>query len=178
MLKLLISLVIIISNLSSTDFSKCTVDYEVMELIAIAEKHKNKEVGYPYLISFNDSLEYSKLLKNHNFKKLDNRTLDCYSINNCTLILDNLISLGITNLDLGPYQFHYKSHKSNKLEEYFILEKSYMKACNFLEKLIKKYGNSYETLAKYHSSTEKFNKNYQNILIDILQNKQKKEQNL
>ena len=47
-----------------------------------------------------------------------------------------------------------------KLDEYFNHKKAYIKACRIIERLIKKFGMSADTVARYHSSTKKYRRRY------------------
>ena len=89
---------------------KCSLSYDLMEVIAKVEGSPKRDVGYPFIISFNNPVKYKKVLKGMNFKSINNRTLDCKSKNNCVSILSELEKKGIKNLDLGAFQMNYIYH--------------------------------------------------------------------
>lgn len=170
---LIIFILLVKINLFAEQYSqiKCGIDYSVMELIAKAERSAKRDIGYPYLISFNKGIKYEPYLENYKYIRLDSRSIDCLSIDNCESILNNLLRKGVSNLDLGAFQLNYIHHKL-PLRKYFHLESSYQKACSFIEDLVSRYGYSWETIARYHSSTEEFNWNYRVILANLIASKE------
>lgn len=154
------------SKISATEIT-CSLSYDLMEVIATVERSPKRPVGYPFLISFNESVNYKKVLSSYDFIYIDSRTLDCKNRNNCIKILNYLEENNINNLDLGAFQLNYVHHKFNK-KEYFTLENSYQRACSFLETLIKVHGYSWETIARYHSSTPSRNLIYQKLIADVI----------
>lgn len=166
-IKMLLILFFCFSQKISANEIKCSLSYDLMEIIATVERHHKRPVGYPFLISFNESVDYKKILTLHDFIYIDNRTLDCKNRNNCVKILNYLVSKKIEDLDLGAFQLNYVYHKFNK-NEYFTLENSYQRACNFLEGLVKKHGYSWQTIARYHSSTPSHNLKYQKLIADVI----------
>jgi hypothetical protein len=152
----------IVSNLYSKE---CKVPHEIMYAIASVESHEKKEIGYPYLISFNDINDYKKIsyiLDDFKFTSMrDNRTIDCLSESNCIAIADRLILNGIENIDMGAYQICYYWNKNIKLNIAFNLIKSYLFACNKVYSHIKeKNDDSISTIARYHSKTPSLNQAY------------------
>lgn len=146
------------SNISS---NTCSVPNKVIEAIAKIERHAKRPIGYPYIIAFNSQDEAS-IVKTSLGKDLflDWRTIDCKNETLCVKILSYIThEHKFNNLDLGSFQINYKYHQM-PVEQYFSFEKSYFKACGFLEKLIQKNGYSWETIARYHSSTPQFNYAY------------------
>jgi len=153
----------------NTYLFSCPVSHEILYLIASAERSEKREIGYPYLISFNNEKEKKQAKKIANFTWIDNRTVDCLNTENCTQALSFLLKNKIKNLDLGPYQLNYKYQKL-ELNDYFNIKQSYIYACNLIYNNIKKYGYSWDTIAKYHSHTKK----YKEIYLKILSRKIKK----
>jgi len=141
----------------------CPVNHEILYLIASVERSKKRELGYPYLISFNSKKEKKQAKKIAKFIWIDNRTVDCLDAQNCTQALSFLLENKIINLDIGPYQLNYKYHKL-KLSDYFNVKQSYIYACNLIYNNIKKYGYSWDTIAKYHSYTKKHKEKYLKLL--------------
>ena len=146
---------------------KCGLSYDLMEVIAKVEGTSKREVGYPYIISFNNPIDYKEVLKGKDFKYINSRTLDCKNLSNCVNILKTLENKKIRNLDLGAFQMNYIYHKFDR-KEYFILERSYERACSFLESLIAKHGYSWETVARYHSATPAHNLKYRKKISKVL----------
>lgn len=149
----------------------CGLDYSLMELIAKAERSTKRDVGYPYVISFNNGVIYESYLTRSHYKRLDARSIDCLGIDNCVVILNDLIRQGVVNLDLGAFQLNYLYQKL-PAKQYFHLESSYEKACSIIEELVSRYGYSWHTIARYHSSTDKHNINYRKILANIIATKE------
>ena len=166
-LRILFIILIIYSNKISANEIKCGLSYDLMEIIATIERHHERAIGYPYLISFNESIDYKNILRGYEFISIDSRTLDCKNRNTCVKILNFLDFKGIKNLDLGAFQVNYVYHKFDK-NEYFILENSYQRACTYLESLIQKHGYSWQTIARYHSSTPYFNLKYQEEIAKVI----------
>ena len=168
--EMIIRKAILLSIFISCAFAQCPISYEVLYSIATAESHPKRKVGYPFIISFNnkrDFASFEKSYKKGDYIKLDNRSLDCKNQVKCKEILSHLIKQGATNLDLGAFGFNYRYVTSKDLGFYFRLKDSYLKACDILVNLKEKYGWSLETIAKYHSSTQKYNQRYQNKLLQI-----------
>jgi len=155
-------LFVLISNINL--FAKeCSLSYSTMYLIAMNERATEKEIGYPYLISFNkkkDAQEAKKIYKELFF---NSRTLDCKNADSCTKILSSLLDNGSDNLDLGAFQINYHFHKI-PISHYFKIDKSYSKSCEIAEKFIDKNNVTFEDLARYHSSTKKYNARYARAL--------------
>lgn len=147
----------------------CEVDYSLMHAIAKNERSIKREVGYPFLISFNNKKDVKtsnnvKILDNA--EKLNSRSFDCYSKKNCSMILGELIENQIVNIDLGAFQLNYRYWKKGmKNEDFFDIEQSYIKACSILSNLIDRHGYSWDTIARYHSSTDKHKNKYLKSLI-------------
>lgn len=149
----------------------CGIDYSLMELIAKAERSSKRDVGYPYLISFNNGISYERYLNHSNYKKLDARSIDCLNMDNCVVVLNNLVRQGVLNLDLGAFQLNYLYHRI-PTRQYFHLESSYEKACSIIEDLVSRFGYSWHTIARYHSSTDEHNVKYRRILANIIATKE------
>ncbi|PCI30929.1 MAG: hypothetical protein COB67_00295 [SAR324 cluster bacterium] len=167
-LSVILKIILSVNLYSSMEFvNECSVEYPLMLSLATQERHPAKEIGYPYLISIN--LSNDKLLAKKNVTKnywLDKRTIDCKNSENCVKIYKKLYSLGIKNVDLGAYQINPKFHK-HKESDYFMLDKSYIIACKFIESLNKELGWSWETIASYHSRTPNLNNAYKKRIQKI-----------
>jgi len=164
---LIISVVMLTSNLfaSSAYIGNCNLHYDLLRTIAQVEKHPKRDVGYPFLISFNSQDEQTtNLLKKFQFIRLDRRTIDCKNQTNCTNIVKTLIKNNKKNIDLGAFQICYRFHKMNNIKEYFSLKQSYLKACSILEHLIKRKGYSWDTISMYHSYTTKHKQKYLKLI--------------
>jgi hypothetical protein len=146
----------------------CPFDYGLLRLIATAERHAKRDIGYPYLISFNNPEDSGQITPDiYNYIKLDNRTIDCLNYENCIHIANTLLEKQIYNIDFGGFQLNYRF---NKIETnlFFEIEGSYRRACNNLVTLVNNYGYSWETIAKYHSFTKKHNIKYQVLLKNLI----------
>ena len=141
----------------------CKIDNKIMYSILKNEAYSQKDVGYPYIISFNDVSD-QLMIKKTKLKQymINPRNLDCQNKEFCEKVLKALVKNNITNVDLGPYQIHYKSHyKTVPISTFFDLQKSYIFACNYVKTKIKKYGFNWYAIASYHSETPKYNAKYQ-----------------
>jgi len=145
-------------------FAKAKVDNDILISILIAEKQKEKPIGYQYLISFNNKREARQIKKQIPKYFLDNRTIDCKNTKICTYLTKELWKIGIRNLDLGAFQINSKLHKM-KPENYFKLSTSVTFAKAYVKKMIKKYGYNWYSIASYHSQTPDLNYKYQKKLI-------------
>lgn len=168
--KIFFALLLSITILNAFDTSSCSVDNRIMYAIAKMEGHPKKNVGYPYLISFNIKSEASLIKQNHKFKKffLDRRSIDCKNKETCVNILKFLTQNKIKNIDLGAFSLNYKFFKMN-YNNYFDIEKSYHKSCSIIEFHNKKEW-SWDNIAKYHSKTPHLKEKYKNKLISIVNN--------
>lgn len=164
-----INVLLVISFLSNLHSEECKVEHEILYSIASIERHIKKEIGYPYIISFNNLSDFkliTAVLDDFEYKtfKNDNRSIDCLEESNCIAITERLILNDIKNLDLGAFQLCYKWHKLDT-NVFFDLEKSYNKACNIINGHIKeKKDKSFKTIARYHSKTKNLNEKYASIL--------------
>lgn len=153
---------------------ECEIGYRVLYAIAQVERHPKKEVGYPYLISFNKTSQTAILAKlkatmpQLRYKFLDKRTIDCLNIQNCILIFKELQKHSINNIDLGAFQINPIYHKY-PAENYFTLKSSLLIACKIVTDLKNKYGWSWESLARYHSYERNNNYKYQGYLKQYAQ---------
>ena len=142
--------------------AECSIDYKMMWSIADNEHHNKRDVGYPYLISFNKQSDRLKLKPEHRRLMLDKRTLDCRNQSLCTEIASYMISTKrVTNMDMGPFQVCYKFHgKKMALHNFFSLKESFVYAKSFAQSLVNRHGCSWQALARYHSATPKYNTRY------------------
>lgn len=142
-----------------------------MYTIATAERQKNRSVGYPYLISFNNRKDVKKAKKNIKLNWLDNRTVDCSSLDNCKKKLSAINKLEINNLDLGAFQHNQRCFNYKDKDNYFVLKKNYEKTKEILCNLYKENKEwDWNIVAKYHSRTPSINMNYAQNLRRIYAN--------
>jgi hypothetical protein len=146
----------------------CAVDYSVMFTIAQNERHPKKDIGYPYLISFNnkdDAIKAKNTLKLQS-EWLDARTIDCKSLSGCKSTLAEINNLFIGNLDLGAFQINQKAFNYSDSSEYFNLKKSYKNACAIVYQHYRDTGKwDWGTIARYHSKTPVYNQAYKRRLV-------------
>ena len=173
--KVLMSLVVIFlsNNLYSQTYNNdsCNLSHKILYGVAKNERHAKRDVGYPYLISFNDSEDMKKVKQDLEQLKmifLDDRTIDCKSKEICAAVTKYLIeNNNIVNLDLGGFQHCYRFYKYS-YENYFDLEKSYFKTCQIISNNISKYGFTWEAIARYYNKDEAKNKFYRENLQNNL----------
>ena len=140
---------------------ECKISYKMMWSVAHNERHPKRDVGYPFLISFNKKAQRFNLTKEHQQMMLDDRTLDCKNQKLCTFIASYLIQKGVNNIDMGPFQICYYYHgKKMPLESFFSLNDSYLFASTWIKSLVKQHGCTWQALARYHSGTKKLNTSY------------------
>lgn len=141
--------------------AECLVDYSVMYLVANQEMHKKRDIGYPYLISFNNPEDAKKTKNKLDLSWIDERTIDCKDLDRCEESLKLINNLEINNLDLGAYQINQKWYSFENKNEYFNLEKSYNNACKIIYGHYKETGVwDWNTIARYHSKTPQYNEKY------------------
>ena len=164
MKKYFILVIILSCFLQANNQKTCTIKKDIIYSVLLNEGLK-KRAGYEFIISFNNERDV-KLIKKTELKKLfvDSRTIDCKNEKLCSYILYELTKAKITNLDLGAFQINYGLHNLSKLSDYFDIDKSYIFACNYIEKCVKQYGDNFKAYACYHSRTPKFNEKYQKNL--------------
>ncbi|MFA6195347.1 MAG: hypothetical protein WC656_01730 [Sulfurimonas sp.] len=147
--------------LSTSLFADCQVDYAIMYTIAKNERHANRNIGYPYLISFNSEKDANRARQELELNWLDKRTVDCGEAAACKSDLSDINAISITNLDLGAYQINQKSFNFEDADEYFVLKNSYENACGIVYAHYEETKEwTWRTIARYHSKTEKYNRIY------------------
>lgn len=150
-------------------YDQCRLSHASMVLLAKVEKHPRRKLGYPYLISFNNKKDAKKVwnkYKDFFIKKHGvGRTIDCLSEDMCLLLLNEFLSIGIKNLDLGSFQINYKYHRISQ-PHYFRVAESYEYACAYAQIFVDKYGSTFKSLAMYHSKTPKYRNKYARRMYD------------
>ena len=159
----------------------CLVDYKIMYALADCENHKNRDIGYPYLISFNNKKDAIRVKKKLKLNWLDSRSVDCRNLSTCKRNLKDINSMKITNLDLGAYQINQDIFSYKDKDNYFVLKQSYKNACDIVYKHYRETKEwTWETIARYHSKTPKYNKIYADNLkknyLKILKKQRKKNE--
>jgi len=152
------------NNLCYEKTFKCITDPVIMYSIAEIEHHVSRNIGYPYLISFNNKTIAQKAIHDKYLSNLfiDNRTLDCMNKQKCKKTLQYIRNKYTNNLDCGGFQINDKSWGFNS-DIYFSIQKSYQCACKMVQKHNKNEW-SFENIAKYHSKTKSVNKKYREKL--------------
>lgn len=164
-------LMLLSTAVTADDYSfikKCNIPYAIMLSIAHIEREKNHDVGYPYMISFNNYKDYLRAKKAGLFSKVkdmkNKRNVDCLNKKECTRLVNDLLALKIDNIDIGAFQLNVRYHKI-QTEDYFSLEREYLYACDYINTLVKGSGKwDWETVARYHSSLKSKNVIYQKLL--------------
>ena len=148
---------------------ECQLSHESMILIAKTEKHPQRRLGYPYLISFNNTKDAERMYQKYQSLFIPNkgvdRSIDCQNEQMCVDILHDLLSQNITNVDLGAYQINYGCHKLPH-ENYFRVAESYEYACAYAYSFVRQYGETFRSLAMYHSQTPKYRNIYAKRMYD------------
>ena len=181
MIKKILPIIIFISPLLSDETKNykygCPVPDILMQTIKLTENHKKN----PYLIRTNDTdnlKRFEKIVKKYSHSypdKNDKLVIDCHNEDNCVKISIDLISSGISNIDLGLFQINYDSFPFN-MYTYFNEQFGYRNACKVVLSKIKITKDwDWRTLAAYHSLTPKHNEKYKNKLITNYQYLLKKE---
>lgn len=162
--------IIFFISLSSLLFSAeykydCQIPNKLIEAIKITENANQN----PFLIRTNEQSTvekfYSIASKYEHKKTKDTLVVNCKSEENCVRMSRDMISSGITNIDLGLYQINYNSYPYNTVV-YFNDVHSYRAACKVvIDKIRAQKKWSWETLAAYHSATPSLNKIYKDKLI-------------
>ncbi len=151
---------LLVNAVVADTIDECPIPYEVMYAIAMTERHPARDIGYPYLISFNNKKDLVRMKHHlHDVQILDSRTIDCKSKKQCMKISKTLLRNNITNIDLGAFQINYKYHPAS-IDTYFSLPKSYRKACLILANIQEKYGWNWASVGKYHSYNPKIGNKY------------------
>ena len=151
---------------SSLANAECKVNYDVIYSIASCERHKEKAVGYPYLISFNESKDAKKARNELTLNWLDRRSVDCINQDECSKQLEDIENLNISNIDIGAFQLNYLFNKFAENKDYFSIKKSYEKACGNVERHYREKKTwDWSTIARYHSKTPVHNRRYAECLI-------------
>lgn len=156
---------IIFFSFAYSNINECRLDKKILYSVLLKEGLA-KNIGYEYIISFNKDSDI-KRVKKSKLKSyfVSGSTIDCKNPFLCEVILTKLNEAGIKNLDLGAFQINYSSHKLKNKKDYFDLEKSYIFACGYIEKMIKKYGYNWYAIGSYHSQTPYYNEKYRKDLI-------------
>lgn len=181
MIKKILPIIIFISPLFSQETNEYKYGCPVPDILMQTLKLTENERKYPYLIRTNDIKNlngFEKVIKKypHSYPdKNDKLVIDCHNEDNCVKISIDLISSGISNIDLGLFQINYDSFPFN-MYTYFNEQFGYRNACKVVLSKIKITKDwDWRTLAAYHSLTPKHNEKYKNKLITNYQYLLKKE---
>ena len=181
MIKKILPVIIFISPLLSDETKNYKYGCPVPDILMQTLKLTENERKYPYLIRTNDIKNlngFEKVIKKypHTYEnKNDKLVIDCHNEDNCVKISIDLISSGISNIDLGLFQINYDSFPFN-MYTYFNEQFGYRNACKVVLSKIKITKDwDWRTLAAYHSLTPKHNEKYKNKLITNYQYLLKKE---
>lgn len=125
---------------------------------------------YPFFIRINNKKDIKKLKKLG--YKVKNHCILCENKKKCSVITTKLVKNGITNIDLGPFQMNYRFYKFKDKTTYFDYALAKKEIEKILKNLIKTYGYSWTTLARYHSGTKKHNQKYAKKLKKFIKENQ------
>jgi len=143
---------------------ECKFDNKLLTSILMNEYHPKKDIGYEYLISFNNKNDAKRVKALIPDYFIDNRTIDCQNKETCVFLYSQLRENKISNLDLGPFQINSLYHK-HEPDKYFSMNSSYTIACNYLTTLVNEKGYNWYAIASYHSKTPSLNEIYKEKLI-------------
>lgn len=181
MIKKILPIILFVSPLFSQETNEYKYGCPVPDILMQTLKLTENERKYPYLIRTNDIKNlngFEKVIKKypHTYEnKNDKLVIDCHNEDNCVKISIDLISSGISNIDLGLFQINYDSFPFN-MYTYFNEQFGYRNACKVVLSKIKITKDwDWRTLAAYHSLTPKHNEKYKNKLITNYQYLLKKE---
>lgn len=166
MKKKIILLFALANTIFATEYKyDCRIPNRLIEAIKLTENAS----AYPYFIRTNEQKTLEKfhsIASDYGYEKTkDQMLINCKDEHNCLRISNQLISNGITNLDLGLFQINYNSYPYNT-KVYFDHTNSYRAACAVvIDKIRNRKRWDWETLASYHSATPSLNKIYKDKLI-------------
>lgn len=126
--------------------------YRIPDVVLFAiqnnECFKDKGLCDPFIIRLNKKKDIEKARAS----KLDVKSvhLFCESKEKCAIAAQRLIDIGITNIDLGPYQVNYYWNGQDELSGYFDMAIAEQRARTILRRLIDRHGYSWRTLGRYH----------------------------
>jgi len=125
----------------------------VLDAIKNAECLVDNGKYNPYFIRINRKLDLLTAKKNN--IKMSGYILRCQNPKRCSNYLTKLLSLGIKNMDVGPFQINYmyfndKWKKAKDFTGYFKENVAEFRARQILVGLIRTYGYSWRTLGRYH----------------------------
>ncbi|MHC3995775.1 hypothetical protein ACXWTF_13195 [Thiomicrolovo sp. ZZH C-3] len=134
--------------------------YPLIYSIAAVERHTERPIGYPFLISFNAKKSKTEAVR-RKYEELfvDNRTMDCRNKELCVQVATEVIAAGDEYVDLGALQICYHYH-TLPMEDYFELSKSFEFAMEFTKRNIKLHGWTWGAVAHYNSSDPQRNEIY------------------
>ena len=142
----------------------------VLDAIKHSECLQEEGICNPYFIRINRVKDIKKA-KKLGFHLKHTYILKCYDTSRCEASAKKLISNGIKNIDIGPYQINYFYHPTSNLAEYFEFNSAKLHAQKILSNLINKYGYNWVTLGRYHhydpSDTSR-NRNYYTKLYQYI----------
>jgi hypothetical protein len=169
----LVVLVFLLGLVSGNAYESCHLSHQSMLLIAKVEKHPDRKLGYPYIISFNNKKD---VVKAHRIfspffikQKGIGRSIDCQDEETCVSMLNRLLEMHIVNMDLGSFQINYKFHRLNSKNDYFRVAESYEYACAYAQTFVDKYGPTFKALAMYHNKKPKYRNIYAKRMYDEYQ---------
>lgn len=127
--------------------------YDIPDIVLFAIRNNEcyNDKGYcnPYVIRINKQNDIAKA--NNNGISTNGPHILCYDANRCANTAEQLIRLGVKNIDLGPYQINYFWNGKYELAGYFELDSAEIRAKEIIGELINQYGYSWTTLGRYHN---------------------------
>lgn len=118
---------------------------------------------YPWFVGFNKKTHIAaarRLLSEWKGLRFKGRLMFCDAEAICVRAAKRLVSEGIVNIDLGPYQINPKFNPWVRIEDLFSFRRARAVAWRIVNDLAARHGLSWRTLGRYHSSTEHLNRRY------------------
>jgi hypothetical protein len=145
----MLKIIFIFSLLFSFSFSdNLKMNDVVLDAIKDAECYKENGKYETQFIRINEENDVQKALSEGFDVK--GHILKCYEPDMCVIRAQQLILLGIYNLDMGAYQINYKYNPLTNFFDYFEESKEREHVNRILMSLVSKFGYSWETLGRYH----------------------------
>lgn len=126
-----------------------TIPDIVLHAIQNNECYNNNGYCDPNVIRINKESDI-ELARQHGIPTKGPHIL-CYDDKQCAKQAEDLIKIGIQNIDLGPYQINYHWNGKYELSGYFNFEEAKARAKEILTGLVIQYGYSWTTLGRYHN---------------------------
>ena len=151
---------VVLLMIASMLYGQTSLSPIIIEAILDNECLKLNGTYMYYFVRINDNKEVINKLKAEGLMHKKKPIIICYTQDACVNTVKALEAMGIYNIDMGPFQLNRIYNKEIAIKDAFDLEKAKEYVNRRIMKDIKKYGYSWETIARYHSSRPKRNRAY------------------